>query len=59
MEKALGAVEIRTFAGMATVVDPGDMQDGVAEVQLNLDSSRSGEISPRLGLRDIVFDEEN
>ena len=46
------------FPGILTNVDPRDLSEGAAEVQLNLQSMRYGEVSSRLGCREITFEDE-
>ncbi len=46
------------FPGMFTNVDPRDLPEGGAEEQLNATSMRLGELSVRLGIREVTFQED-
>jgi hypothetical protein len=50
-------VEMRDFPGMATRVDPDDYQEGMSQVQINLDSNLQGELRTRSGYREVTFEE--
>ena len=59
MERPAGTVQIDNWKGMASVVDPGELDPGAAQVQVNFRSQRVGELSTRDGLIELTFDEEN
>jgi hypothetical protein len=42
---------------MAPAVEPGDAAEAYSEVQINVQSSRAGELNLRPGLQSIVFDD--
>lgn len=58
MEKPAGTVRIDTWRGMASLVDPGEIDPGAAELQINFRSQRVGELSTREGLHEMTFDQE-
>ena len=55
-EPAKKAVDIRQFNGMATNVDSEELKPGVAEVQVNVNGLKLGQLEVRRGLREVRFD---
>ncbi len=51
-------VFIPDFLGMMTNVDQRDIATGAAEVQVNLQCVRIGELSTRSGLREVTFEDD-
>jgi hypothetical protein len=51
------AVAMRDFPGLVTNADPHDLKPGAAQVQVNVASSRPGELRAREGWRRLLFDE--
>ena len=51
------AAEIRDFGGLVNNVDPRDLEDGMAEVQINCCSILLGELTVRRGLLEVSFEE--
>lgn len=49
---------IKDFRGMATNPDPTDLQPGVAEIQVNCNGYRRGQIEVRHGLRELEFEDD-
>lgn len=45
------------FLGLMTNVDPGDISDGGAEIQLNATCVTLGELRIRLGVREVTFED--
>lgn len=45
------------FPGIMTNVDPRTMPPGAAEIQFNLNSIFVGELTSRLGIREVVFED--
>lgn len=45
------------FSGLMTNVDPRDVTDGAAEVQVNATCVTMGELRVRLGIREVIFEE--
>jgi hypothetical protein len=45
------------FPGIMTNVDPRDIPAGAAEIQFNLSSIFIGELTSRLGIREVVFED--
>lgn len=58
-QKAESTVEIRTFRGMVSNADQHDLQPGQAKVQVNVASTKLGELSIRRGLRELSFDADD
>lgn len=52
------STEIRDFPGMATDIDPHDTPPGMAEEQVNVQSSRPGTLEVRPGYRFVTFEED-
>ena len=50
------SVEIQDFPGLVNNIDPNDLQEGMAEEQVNACSVTMGELSGRLGYRAVTFD---
>ncbi len=48
--------EISRFQGLASNVDPHDLQPGQAQVQVNAVSDKAGELVTRNGLVELQFD---
>lgn len=59
MKEPRAQLEIADFSGMASNVDPTDVQPGVSRLQVNVHSIRRGELAIRRGLRELSFDEED
>ncbi len=57
-EPARPVVVMMDFPGMFTNIDPRDLPDGGAEEQVNATSVRLGELSVRLGIREVTFQED-
>lgn len=57
-EPARTEVAIQNFRGMASNIDPNDVQPGFSEVQINVNGLRAGELAVRRGLREVVFEGE-
>lgn len=57
-EPARTEVAIQNFRGMASNIDPNDVQPGLSEVQVNVNGLRAGELAVRRGLREVVFEGE-
>lgn len=57
-EPARTEVAIRNFRGMATAPDPTDLQPGLAEIQVNVNGQRPGQLEVRRGLREVEFESE-
>lgn len=49
-------VRMRDFRGMATDIDPHDLDPGVSQDQLNIEHLRPGVLSVRGGMRKINFE---
>lgn len=49
-------VSIIDFPGMALELDARDLPPGVAEEQVNIDSNVAGQLSVRLGCRQVTFE---
>lgn len=58
-EKSSASVELRSFPGMTTDVDPNDVAPGAAELQLNITSDEPGKLIARRGIREVSFDPED
>ena len=58
MEKPLTQQEHVNFGGMVSVADPHDIPAGQATLQVNVASSRPGELNARLGLKELSFVDE-
>ena len=52
-------VAFRDFRGMASNVDPTDLQPGFSTIQINVDGRVRGELEVRRGLREFTFDDED
>lgn len=52
------SVRIDQFGGQVSNANPHDLPPGAAAVQVNLVCNVPGELSTRLGLREITFDVE-
>lgn len=52
------ARQIKDFRGMATNPDPTDLQPGIAELQINCNGYRRGQIEVRRGLREVTFEDD-
>lgn len=50
-------VDARDFPGMMTNVDPLDIPEGAARVQVNLTSDRPGELAVRPGAKQVAFED--
>jgi hypothetical protein len=50
-------LKIDRFAGMAGTIDPQDLDSTYSEIQINVGSPRTGELTTRPGLQDLVFDD--
>ena len=57
-EPAQTIVEIHDFRGFSTHADPTDLEPGIAQIQINVNGLRRGELNVRRGLREITFDTE-
>ena len=57
-QKAETAVAVRNFRGMASNIDPHDVESGHAVEQVNVYSISLGELIVRAGLREITYDSE-
>ena len=51
-------VPIRDFPGLATKPDPDDLPPGGAVIQVNIMSSRPGQLRVRPGYRPLKFEEQ-
>ncbi len=49
-------VPMRDFSGLATYADPHDITPGAGRVQVNVVSSRPGELRVRQGYKRVTFD---
>ena len=56
---ARSEIVFRDFRGMASNVDPTDIQPGYSRIQINVDGRTRGELEVRRGLKAILFDEED
>ena len=52
------SVQARDFPGLATRVDPTDLEPGAAREQTNCQSHHPGELRVRPGVKRLVFEEE-
>lgn len=52
-------VDITDFPGLVTKADSRDIPPGAAQLQVNAQSERAGELRPRRGLKLVVFDAED
>jgi hypothetical protein len=59
MEDPQGTVDIRDFRGMASNVDPSDLQPGFSTKQVNVEARKRGLLEVRRGLREMTFDSES
>ncbi len=57
-QQARQTVQIRTFPGLATGLDPLDAPPGAAVVQENVQSSNQGSLRTRPGAEPVTFEEE-
>lgn len=55
---AENGVVLLEFPGVQTHIDPRDLQQGVAVDQVNLQSTKQGEMSLRPGYRVVTFEED-
>ena len=58
MDKPLDEARMRSFGGMASNIDPNDLAPERATLQVNITTSRKGELVIRRGLREVSFDDE-
>jgi hypothetical protein len=58
-EPAQVEVAIKDFRGMASNVDPTDLQPGFAEIQVNVNGYQRGQLEVRRGLREVEFEAED
>lgn len=56
-DRPTAQIVARDFPGMVIAVDPDDLPPGAAELQVNLQSDRAGELRTRPGFRKLAFDE--
>lgn len=56
-KRAKARVPIRDFPGLMLNVDPDDMPPGAAAEQVNMASSRIGELELRPGYRPVNFED--
>jgi hypothetical protein len=49
---------IKVFKGMATNIDPSDLNPGVSELQVNVNGFSMGKLEVRRGLRELQFEED-
>lgn len=57
-EPAQTEVAIKDFRGMASNLDPTDIQPGFAEIQINVNGFKRGQLEVRRGLRELTFEAE-
>ena len=57
-ERPKARVEMVDFPGIVTAVDPRDMPPGAALEQVNMQSSKIGQLETRPGFRPVTFDED-
>ena len=50
------AAIIADFPGLQLTIDPRDIEDGGAEVQINACSLNQGELTVRRGVKEVVFE---
>lgn len=54
--QARTAIEMADFPGLMLSVDPRDMPDGAADEQTNLTCVVIGELTVRLGIKEVTFE---
>jgi hypothetical protein len=57
-EPAQTEVAIKDFRGMASNVDPTDLQPGYSQIQFNVNGFQRGQLEVRRGLREVEFEAE-
>lgn len=55
-DRPRASVEIRDFPGLIGNLDPSDLPEGAALVQVNVVSIVPGELQTRLGYKTVSFD---